>query len=278
MQHEVRISPSLNPRVSTENTRSFWCTGPLGLVQHDDFWDVIAKNVRVYRNEISSMGSHSIILDDGLELSIDALLCGTGWKTHYPFFSAEQTCRLGLPHPPSEDSIEEKEHWAALLELADLRVVSEFPMLKDPPPYKQSETLTTTARLYNCIAPLEDHSVVFLGRAHLSNSFRTAEAQAIWATAYFDDNIIIPPVEKAKEEIAYMNAFSRRRYPSHGGSGDYLFFELLWYTDKLLKDVGLASHRKGWRADLVDPCLASDMEGTRDEYKQKTEKRPPKIS
>lgn len=96
-----------------------------------------------------------------------------------------------------------------------------------------------------------------------------AEAQAIWATAYFDGNVKMPSLEQAQREVAYMNAFSRRRYPSHGAAGDYLFFELIWYTDKLLEEVGLKSHRKKWWADWVDPCLATDLKGARDEYRNK---------
>jgi len=250
-------------------TRSFWYTGPLGLAQHDDFWDALARNVHVYRNDISSMKPHSIVLDDGSEIPVDVLLCGTGWKSDYPFFSKKQAHSLGLPHSPEEDSPEDAKLWKYLLESADQRVLAEFPILGSPPPHRKPEVPTTTMRLYNCIAPLEDLSVVFLGRAYLSNSFRTAEAQAIWATAYFDGNVKMPSLEQAQRDVAYMNAFSRRRYPSHGAAGDFLFFELIWYTDKLLGELGLKSHRKGWWADWVEPCLATDFKGVKDEYRGK---------
>ena len=256
-------------RYNFDAIRSFWCTGPLGLVQHEDFWDTLAQNVHVYRNDISSLKPHSIILDDGSEIAADVLLCGTGWKSTYPFFSKEQAYSLGLPHPPDEDSPEHAKLWNSLLESADRQVLANFPILRNPPPHKKPEASTTTARLYNCIAPLEDPSVVMLGRAHVSNSFRVAEAQAIWATAYFDGNVKMPSLEQAQREVAYMNAFSRRRYPSHGAAGDYLFFELIWYTDKLLEDVGLKSHRKGWWADWVEPCLATDFKNVKDGYRKK---------
>jgi dimethylaniline monooxygenase (N-oxide forming) len=86
----------------------------------------------------------------------------------------------------------------------------------------------------------------------------------------------LPPLEQAQQEIAYMNAFSRRRYPTRGTRGDYFFFELIWYTDKLMADVGLASHkgkgRWGWLwDDWVEPCLASDFKGMVDEYERKYE-------
>ena len=215
------------------------------------------------------MKPHSIVLDDGSEIPANVLLCRTGWKFNYPFFPKEQARSLGLPHSPEEDLPEDSKLWKSLLESADRRVLAEFPVLKTQPPHKIPEVPTTTIRLYNCISPLEDPSVVFLGRAHLSNSFRAAEAQAIWATAYFDGNIKMPSLEQAQREVAYMNALSRRRYPSHGTAGDFLFFELVWYTDKILGEVGLKSHRKGWWADWVEPCLATDFEGAKDEYRNK---------
>ena len=177
--------------------RSFWCTGPLGLAQHIDFWDTLARNVHVYRNDISSLKPHSIVLDDGSEIPVDVLLYDTGWKFDYPFFPPKkQAYALGLPHSPEEDSPEDAKLWKFLLESADQRVLAEFPILKSPPPHKKPEVPTTTMRLYNCIAPLEDPLVVFLGRAYLSNSFRTAEARAIWATAYFDGNVKMPSLEQ----------------------------------------------------------------------------------
>ena len=215
------------------------------------------------------MKRHTILLDDGSEILADAVLCGTGWKTHYPFFSKEDAHSLGLPHSPEEDSSEETKLWSSLLESADQQVLTRFPLLKYPPAHKKTEVETTTLRLYNCMVPLEDDSIVFLGRAHLSNSFRAAEAQAIWATAFFDGSITLPPLDQARQEVAYMNAFSRRRYPSHGAAGDNLFFELIWYTDKLMDEVGLKSHRRGWWSDLVDPCLATDYKGMKDEYRRK---------
>ena len=224
--------------------------------------------MHVYRNDISSMKPYGIVLDDGSEVPADVLLCGTGWKYDYPFFSKAQIHSLGLPQSPEADSPEDAKVWRSLLESADHKVLAEFPILQNPPPHRNSEVSTTTMRLYNCIAPLRDSSVVFLGRAHLSNSFRTAEAQAIWATAYFDGNVKMPSLQQAQREVAYMNAFSRRRYPSHGAAGDFLFFELVWYTDKLLAEAGLRSHRKGWWSDWVEPCLATDPKGAKDEYRK----------
>ena len=121
--------------------------------------------------------------------------------------------------------------------------------------------------LYNCIAPLDDPSVIFLGRAHFWNSFRAAEAQAIWATAYIEGSVKLPPRVEAERAVAMTNAMSKLRYPTQGRLGNGMFFELVCYTDMLLKEVGLKRHRKeGW-ADWAEPCLASDFKGVVEEYR-----------
>ncbi|PQE12547.1 hypothetical protein CJF30_00002425 [Rutstroemia sp. NJR-2017a BBW] len=247
-------------------TSAFWCTGPLGLAQHDDFWDTIAKHVTVHRKDITSMTSQGIILDDGIEVPTDALLCGTGWKSSYPFLSSTLSKSLGLPQQYQK----EDETWKALLKTADQLVLTKFPQLAHPPPNLRPTTPTTTSKLYKGIAPLSDQSIVFLGHIDISNSFRAAEAQAIWSTAYFDNKVTMPPLEQAQKDVAYMNAFSKRRYPTHGQKGDCFFFELVWYTDALMDEVGLRSHRrKGWWGDWVEPCLAEDFKDVVGEYRRK---------
>jgi dimethylaniline monooxygenase (N-oxide forming) len=160
--------------------------------------------------------------------------------------------------------------WAGLLETADRQVVSDFPKLGHPPDHYHKERNLTPSRIYNGIAPLNDDSIVFVGHVVLSNAFRSAEAQAIWVTAYFDGNAKIPSREQATKEIAYANAFSKRRYPAQGTTGNYFHLGLVGYTDKLMADVGLNSHKqKGWLGNFMDPCIASDYRDTKREYLQK---------
>ena len=210
----------------------------------------------------------SIVLDDGREVPTDLLLCGTGWNAAYPFFSSQQAYELGLPHDSYQDSKDEAKTWTDLMEAADQVIMKQYPILAHPPPgcKPRNGTNLTPARLYNGIASLADSSIVFLGRARLSNNFRGAEAQAIWATAYWDGHVKLPPFKKAQREVAYMNAFSRRRYPSRGVDGVNFHTDLIWYTDRLISEAGLTSHRKGWWGDPEEPCLASDLRDCKDEY------------
>ena len=248
--------------------RFFWNIGPLGLIQHNDFWELASQKVNVYRSDISDTNTKSIILDDGREVPTDVLLCGTGWDARYPFLSSKQEYDLGLPHEPCEDPEGESQKWKDLMELADHQIVAQYPILACPPPGCKpvADADLTPARLYQGVASLTDDSIVFLGRAKMSNNFRRAEAQAIWATAYWDGYIKLPPSQEAQREVAYMNAFSRRRYPSRGVDGLNFHTDLVWYTDRLLCEAGLRSHRKGWWDDWDEPCLASDFKDCKDEY------------
>jgi hypothetical protein len=239
------------------------------MIQHEDFWDTIAKNVSIHRSDIRMMKSRSIVLQNGTNIPSEVLFCGTGWSQHYPFLSEEQAVEFGLPHGYDAElgTAKESQKWQSLLKEADEKVVKQFPQLADPPPFFKKLTKTTTSKLFNCIAPLNDDSIVFVGHIQLSNSFRPAEAQAIWTTAFFDKNVQLPDTEQAEREVAYMNAFSRRRYPSHGAAGTYFHFDLVGYTDRLMSEIGLKSHRKGsWWSDLTYPCLASDFKEIKEEY------------
>lgn len=248
---------------------AFWYTGPVGLAQHEDFWDTIAQNVRVYREDVDSMKVNAIVLKDGAEIATDALLCGTGWTSNYSFFDFGLIRSLGLPHPAEVESEAETMPWKSFLEAADKQVLASFPQLACPPPHRKPKGITTTAKLYKGILPLEDRSIVFLGHLDISNGFRSAEAQGIWTTAYFDGNVKLPSLTQMQKEVAYMNAFSKRRYPSRGQKGDCIFFELVWYTDDLLANVNLVSHRKGPWSDWIEPCLQVDFKGIVGEYRSK---------
>ncbi|KAL8726312.1 MAG: hypothetical protein Q9166_006790 [cf. Caloplaca sp. 2 TL-2023] len=249
------------------STAIFWCTGPIGMIQHDDFWDTIAKNVSVFRHNILELRERCVVLENHSEVPADALFCGTGWDAQYPFLSKKQIVEFGLPHASEDDSPDVAKKWASLLQAADDGVVARFPQLADPPTFFERPRNTTATRLYRCIAPLSDDSILFLGDVYLSNAFRTAEAQAIWATAYLDGHVALPAQEKAERDIAYMAAFSKRRYPSHGATGNYFHMDLIGYSDRLLQDVGLVSHRRQWWwQDFFYPCLASDFSHIKDEY------------
>ena len=251
-----------------ENCSLFWNNGPVGLIQHDDFWDLVSRKVHAYRSDPTGTTEDSVVLEDGRHVATDILLCGTGWSSKYSFFTSEQAQELGLPHAEEGAPEEEVQLWHGLEAAADEQILRDFPILADPPASckKASNGGLTPARLYQGIASINDRSIVFLGRVRVALNFRTAEAQAVWATAYWDRHISLPALEQMRREVAYMNTFSRRRYPSRGLDGLNLYGDLVWYTDRLLTDAGLSSHRKGWWEDLDEPCFADDLRDCSEEY------------
>lgn len=158
-----------------------------------------------------------------------------------------------------------------LQQAADKSVISEYPKLAHPPTYYRKPATKTPYRLYKCIAPLDDDTIVFLGQIRIANNFRVSECQALWAVAWLDGTLRNPPdYEDMQGDIAYVNAWCKRRYPANGGSGNYLHYDVIAYTDALLAEVGLSSHRKRSRfKDFFSPCLAGDLTGLIREYKDK---------
>ena len=81
----------------------------------------------------------------------------------------------------------------------------------------------------------------------------------------------LPAREVMEDDIAFKCRWSATRYPAHGQLGNIVEFEMLSYTDHLLDELGLSSHRNtnSWWSDLTDPCLASDYAGLMDEFRSK---------
>jgi hypothetical protein len=244
----------------------FWSNDALGLIQHPDFWQTVAENVQIYREDILELDTNVVRLNDGTEVPTDVLLCGTGWSSGSPpFFSREQVARLGLPHPVDQPT-EDDPKWAELESEADPKVVAQFPRLAEPPDVYPKPVTRTAYRLYNCMASLQDDSILFLGHIHVANGFRAAECQAIWATAYFDKQVRLPSLVEMEKEVALLTAWCRRRYLNNGQAGNYLHYDLIGYTDKLLGQLGLSCHRKGMWDNLFSPCTAADFKPVKEKY------------
>ena len=247
--------------------RLFWQNGTGGLLNRADFWETVAPNVHIYLDDIVEVEKKLIRLKKGDEIPSDVLLCGTGWDTaSFDFFETEHLVQLGLPHLHKYEPSEESKRWARLEQHADPEILEQFPMLANPPEHFHRPSSTTPYRLYNGIAPLTDESIVFIGYALVTNYFQGVECQAIWATAFLDKNITLPSLEDKQAEIAKTIAYNKRRYLSSGERGIYLAFESNFYLDKLLREVGLSSHLRGWFKNYFAPRTAQDLAGLKDEY------------
>ena len=254
-----------------------WRSGQQGILQRDDWWDVIARKVRIVRGEIEKLEDGKIVMEDGSVVRSDVVLSATGWVHGHTVFSSEDKAALGLPldlDKEAELAEEEKQHWQDLQEETDKKVLQRWPYLATAPAFKKQPINSTPYRLYNMIVPTTssdfNHSIAFLGIPVLPNSYHTALATTLWAIAVLDGAHKLPSQEEMEKDVAFISSWCAKRYPVDGWLGNRVEFEMVSFTDKLLKELGLDSHRKeGWWADLTDPCLAVDDKGIVGEYREK---------
>lgn len=235
--------------------------------QRPDFWNLVATKVHVYRQNIVSLEDRNIHLKDGTAIASDVLVCATGWRPSVlAFFDASLAGRLGLPSLSGDLDPKELAKWKDLETAADRQILQQFPRLSDPPDHNQSVVKRSPFRLYKAIASLKCNSVVFLGHIAVGNNFRAAECQALWAVAYLDGKLTLPSQEDMEKEVALTVAWCKRRYLSKGVFGHWFYYDLIPYTDRLLEQISLSSHRKGWFRDFLAPCVAGDLCDLHQEY------------
>lgn len=251
---------------------------PTGIQHHDDFWDVIAKNVDVYRKDIAHLKKGKIVFTDNVSIEADAILCGTGFKDTVPFFTEKQRVHFGLPHAISAEAVEMQREWKRLNIEAERKVTRRFYSITSRPAIPPVDRLgdvsltETPFRLYSGIAPLTAsgaHNLAFVGFATLTNMFASSEVSAIWATAYLDGNIKLPNEEQMKQDIAYVTTYMRMRCPTYGRAGNYYIFDYHQFIDRLMDQVGLQNYSKGLWRDWTEPLVMADFQALKDEYVEK---------
>ena len=258
------------------DTELFWQNDSTGINQRADFFDTIAKKVAVIREDILQMCDNGIVLKDGTVVEADTVICATGWKIEHPYYDQTTAATLGLPVDVGSVNCIIEAHWNGLLDGAVKDVHHVLPVLDsqwaktcgDP---KSSHTELTPFRLWKCIVPLHDQSIMFVGKLMLGNHFRNAEVQALFACAMLSGILELPPLEDREHDVARTIAWCRKRYP--GGKGklaNWFYWDMVPYTDMLLAELGLRSHRKAstWK-DLFRPCFADDLADLIDELKAK---------
>jgi dimethylaniline monooxygenase (N-oxide forming) len=92
---------------------------------------------------------------------------------------------------------------------------------------------------------MHDRSIAILGTPLVPNSYHTSVVQALYAIAAIEGTLQLPSSERMEREIAYTNSWCRHRYPVHGYKDNVLEFEMVGFTDRLLEELGLESHRLG---------------------------------
>lgn len=240
--------------------------------------------MHVYREDVVRVTPSGISLQTSEVEDVDAIVCATGWRPSYePFFDIPLAIELGLSistKNTSTDSINSA-HWKAEDQAAEAEIARRFPRLQDPPHHYSKATDLSPFRLYRNMLPTNPDKhpgILFLGHIAVGNNFRAAEVQALWAVAYLSGMLTLPTQAEMERDVALTLAWCRKRYLTKGYLGHWLYYDLVPYTDRLLEDVGLSSHRrsKGRIGDFWKPCVARDLEGLLEELKgKKRGQKPP---
>ena len=204
-------------------------------------------------------------------LPVDVLILCTGWSPISSLYSPRLADEMGLPvNYHGKIGGYRKVNDENCAHTPDFS--NDYLSLQKPPKYREAKQMHTPFSLYKAMVPeidSDNHSIIFLGKLVLGNNFRAAEVQALWAVAYLDGHI---QTDKARlrQNISETVSWCRMRYLNKGGLGSWFFFDVVDYTDMLLAQLGLKSHRqKGWFKDFFGPCMARDLTSLIDEYKNR---------
>lgn len=252
------------------DTAPFWSNDSTSVDNKADFLDTIARNVQVFRENVLAIHEHSVELGSGLQLEADAIIYATGWKCEMSYFDKSLLAKLGLPMADGDSDEKYKRQWRTVDQEAEARIDVEMPMLSHRENYRKPDTRRTPLRLYKSMLPIEDRTIVLLGKTVIAHVFPAAEVEALWAVAALDGKIALPSAEEMRKEIALVVAWSRRRYPSRGWQAMWFPWDMIPFTDMLLKQLGLDSHRGStWWCDLTTPASSRRLLGLINEYKSK---------
>ncbi|KAI1347163.1 flavin-binding monooxygenase-like protein-like protein [Xylaria sp. FL0043] len=239
-----------------------WQNGTAGGCHFADFWPLVAEKVYVYRSDIKRLSRNELHLDDdnSTHFPCDAVLCGTGWKRGLDMFDNHTLMALGLPYPKDIEPPEVTTKWEKLVVKADEEILKRFVMLRNPPKHYHKYETRTPYRLYHTMAPVNDDSILFMNHVVAGAKLFAAEAQAIWAVAYWDKAFTLPSVSERENDIAHIIAWNKRRYLSNGELGHFAAFDSVPYVDRLLDEIGLKSHRKkGLLGNMFAPIMPADL-------------------
>ena len=138
------------------DTELFWQNDSSGVNQKPDFYDTMAKSVKIHRQDIDESSSHSIHLADEMSIQTDAVVFATGWKASLPYIALDLAFSLGISVDVSAGDTEESREWQIREEKVDAEVLGRFPILEQPPPYYKHKHNDTPFRLYRAIFSARD--------------------------------------------------------------------------------------------------------------------------
>ena len=266
-------------------TPIFWHGADVAVNNYEE--DIMAQvrsgQIQIHIADVDCFTAGTVHLSNGVEIQTDAFVCATGWKFKPSLsFVGVSDEELGLPlNQVSAPDIQRE---------VDEEIYEKFPILRDQP-IRNSDSRELRGipaqpaepyRLYRFTVPpslAHTRSIAFAGALHNVMTCMTAQTQALWITAYFDDRIdnlhfsddadkIQQELKTIKYETFLHTQFSKRRTP-FGMTARHPAFstDSLAFVDLLLKDLGLDFRRnRNWYKRLFQAYTAKDYVGLVDEW------------
>lgn len=249
------------------------------------------------------MKGHTLHLSNSHTIDTDAVIFATGWQlAHQDLFDPSLAADLGIPIRVNQQSPAHRQYWSNLDKAAEQRILSQYPILAQPPPHLNLESrpprTSTPLRHFRLLAPpalcaRHDRSIVFLGNLVIGQVSTYAEVSALWSVAYLEDRFpsgsplkmnmkeLLDDRKAMERDVAAANAYFKLRYV------DLLeiplaIFEMREVIDRLLVDLGLRADRHGmkvsgggwwgwwgWRAwvkEWFTPYVPADYRGIVGEF------------
>lgn len=262
-----------------------------------NFFDLVKEGkIKVVIDDVQQCGEgKEVLLKGGEKLSVDAVVCATGWEIggSLKFKPEGLEKELGLPtttHPAVDDT--------SLVKRAESELHSNFPFLKErdssrmyhPDPalrYTQAtdnDSYQQPYRLYRFLVPPSDfqrRSIGFAGALMNLGNASCAYLQSIWLTAYLDGTLPLPStsLDQLKYETYRETQYcALRNAMGYGNKFPDLVFDSLPYFDLLMQDLGFEGKRKGrllgvtnWGAECFKSYGPEDYKGLVDEWEERIE-------
>lgn len=277
---------------------TFWMGNSLSIHNYETDWFELVRSgrVRVHHAEIAALGAAEVYLSDNETLKADTVVTCTGWKNTcmIEFGPAKVAAELGLPSRTDFGQRAVLED-ATLMAKAQQEVLQQFPELSRMPVQdrspsqlvdtgrKQDQTNghsgTIRFRLYHFIVPpsgetFKLRNLAFIGMHQSIHTVMVAQAQALWATAFFQGRVPVLSagnIDRLRYETYLESEYARCRRPKEGAGSDGKYLDLVFdtvpYVDLLLDDLGVRTKRKtSWVRDIFEPYSIREYVGIVEEW------------
>jgi dimethylaniline monooxygenase (N-oxide forming) len=259
------------------------------LYEPENFWRLVSDGqfIRVHRDTVVSASDRSISLSSGTTIGSDVICFATGWNLgHTELFDESIREEIGVPIPISCQSTKALKMWNRLETEAEIKILTRFPILQNPP-YPPSSQPVTPFRLYRMAVPpglaaRGDRSLAFAGLVANTSTATISEASGIWIAAYLENKLpqtvsaILLDQEAMNEEIAEQNMWQHRRYLSCNAWPRALLETQSW-IDLLIQDLecnprrksknrGVFSSIKNWAFEHFTAYTCQDYAGLQEEF------------